>query len=239
MFTSFIAKLLAFIFRQVRPPGRVAALPATVSRVTVVCTGGVGDVLLSTPAIRAIKESHPRCRLTAVVHHKRIDMLKFNPYVDELLPLKKSLFYYAKIHRRLKAEPPDVVFLFHANDPYIYCLASLACPGGLVGFQSPNPFSFLLGRVFEFDGALHAIENNLKLVALIGARTGDLSMNLFPGDGGGQAAERFFNKARYAVGFQLGSATNSTIRVTSTSSPSTSTTSVTISVTWTSTCSVT
>jgi len=205
MFPSLIAKVLAFIFRRARPPGRPAALPAAVSRVAVVCTGGVGDVLLATPAIRAIKQTHPRCRVTAVVHHKRIDMLRFNPYVDELLPLKKSLFHYAGIHKRLKAEPPDIVFLFHANDPYIYCLAALACPGGLVGFQSPNPFSFLLDRAFAFDGGLHAIENNLKLVSLIGARTGDLSMDFSPGDGNRQAAERFFNQARYAVGFQLGS----------------------------------
>ncbi|MEC7641058.1 MAG: glycosyltransferase family 9 protein [Nitrospinota bacterium] len=175
------------------------------ARVAVVCTGGVGDILLTTPAIRAIKETFPQCRLTAIVHHKRMDMMKFNPHVDERLPLKKSLFYYLKIVHRLKADPPDVIFLFHTNDLYVYALASQGCPGNLIGYSSPNPLSFLLGKAIEFDDRLHIIENNLRMVSVIGAQTNDLTMNFLPGDDARVTANPFFHHAKYTVGFQLGS----------------------------------
>ena len=205
MFSSLVVKVLVFIFRQIRKQKPIFFLPQKVSRVAVVCSGGVGDILLTTPAIRSIKESHPLCRVTALVHHKRIDMLKFNPHVDEILPLKKNPFYYVRIFQRLKAEFPNAVCLFHTNDIYIYCLASLVCPDSLIGFKSHNPFSFLLGKVIEFDDSLHVIENNLKMMSLIRAQTENLAMTFSLDDDVKETADQFFNHAKYTVGFQLGS----------------------------------
>ena len=205
MFSSFIAKVLVFIFRRFRPQKPAFELPNKVTRVAVVCTGGVGDILLTTPAIRAIRETYPRCWVTAIAHHKRTDMLKFNPHVDDIFHLKKSLFRYIKIYKCLKSEPPDVIFLFHSNDFYVYCLASLICPANLIGFKSQNLFSFLLGKTLEFDESLHVIKNNLKMVALIGARTENLEMTFSPGDKVRTTASQYFNKAQFTIGFQLGS----------------------------------
>lgn len=201
-------KILVSIFRRIRLKSGPAKLPGDLSRVAVACTGGVGDILLCTPAIRAIKETYPQCRLTAIVNYKRTDMLRFNPWIDELLPFRKNPFHYAKILRRLKAEPPEAVLLFSTNDPYMYALSALACPGGLVGYQGKNPLAFLLGESIAFDDRLHVIRNNLNLVSRIGARTEDMEMNLSLGKAVEGAAEKFLNRSdgtRYRIGFQLGS----------------------------------
>ncbi|MFQ5715757.1 MAG: glycosyltransferase family 9 protein [Nitrospinales bacterium] len=205
---TLTVKLLVSIFRRIRLRSGPAKLPRNLSRVAVACTGGVGDILLCTPAIRAIKEIYPQCRLTAIVNYKRTDMLRFNPWIDELLPFRKSPFHCAKILRRLKAEPPEVVLLFSTNDPYMYALSALACPGGLVGYQGKNPLAFLLGKSIAFEDRFHVIRNNLNLVSMIGARTENMEMNLRLGKEVEGAADFFLNRSdetRYRVGFQLGS----------------------------------
>jgi ADP-heptose:LPS heptosyltransferase len=52
--------------------------------------GGIGDVLMSTPLLRAIKYQWPNCHLTYATDFKYVngglkDILLYNPYIDELI----------------------------------------------------------------------------------------------------------------------------------------------------------
>ncbi|MFQ5445104.1 MAG: glycosyltransferase family 9 protein, partial [Nitrospinales bacterium] len=116
--------------------------------------------------------------------------------------------HYVKIFRTLKAQPPDVIFLFHVNDPFVYCLAYLVCPGNLIGFKSDNPFSFLLSTTIAQDDHKHMILNYLNLTARIGAQTDNLKMNFELDPGVISSGRKFFSSPEifpYTVGFQLGS----------------------------------
>lgn len=50
----------------------------------------VGDVLLATPVLRALKAAYPEARLTMVVNQGTEDILTHNPDVDDVLVVKKS-----------------------------------------------------------------------------------------------------------------------------------------------------
>lgn len=50
----------------------------------------IGDVLLATPTLRAIKEVRPDVRVTMMVNHGTEDVLSGNPDIDEILVLDKG-----------------------------------------------------------------------------------------------------------------------------------------------------
>lgn len=71
----------------------------------------IGDVLLMTPAIRAIRESFPKARITAVVNSTTDVLLRGNPHLDEIIvyersslkgiqKLKYEFLFFQKIYRQ-------------------------------------------------------------------------------------------------------------------------------------------
>ena len=98
--------------------------------------------MMCSPAIRAIKETFPHCKVVAVVHYKKEAILKNNPNIDRILSAKRGIFGYYKLYSALRNEKLQGVLLFHGNDPLIYALFYLACPGILVGFDTTNPLKF-------------------------------------------------------------------------------------------------
>ncbi|HEY6083811.1 MAG TPA: hypothetical protein VIU63_00355, partial [Nitrospira sp.] len=50
----------------------------------------LGDVLLATPALQALKAAYPVARLTVVVNPGTESILANNPHIDEILPLNRG-----------------------------------------------------------------------------------------------------------------------------------------------------
>jgi len=50
----------------------------------------LGDVLLATPTLHALKVAFPEARLTVLVNRGTDDILRGNPHVDEILPLDRG-----------------------------------------------------------------------------------------------------------------------------------------------------
>ena len=63
----------------------MSAAPETVLALVV---SRIGDTLLCTPALRALKETWPDCRLTVVAHPGRLPLLAGLPWIDTLVPWK-------------------------------------------------------------------------------------------------------------------------------------------------------
>ncbi|ALA59910.1 putative lipopolysaccharide heptosyltransferase III [Nitrospira moscoviensis] len=70
----------------------------------------LGDVLLATPALRALKAAHPLARLTVIVNRGTEEILIGNPDVDEVVPLEKtSLMAQMRLVSRLRRRQFDAV----------------------------------------------------------------------------------------------------------------------------------
>ncbi len=67
----------------------VAILAVVVSR--------IGDTLLSTPALRALKETWPDSRLVVAVHPGRACLLENLPWIDELMPFRPWRRWVARL----------------------------------------------------------------------------------------------------------------------------------------------
>ena len=57
--------------------------------------GGLGDALLLTPALRALKREHPNCKIKLACTSKSFrDLFKNNPHVDVLTASRFSYILY-------------------------------------------------------------------------------------------------------------------------------------------------
>lgn len=62
-----------------------AAAPPDAPRIAVVRFSSMGDILLTTPLLRALRLRHPAARITYVTKAGFVPLLAFNPRVDEVL----------------------------------------------------------------------------------------------------------------------------------------------------------
>jgi ADP-heptose:LPS heptosyltransferase len=158
--------------------------PRKVSSILVVSTTGLGDTLLSTPALHAVRRTFPQAKITGHFHKKYIELFKDHPDVDQVIP------YYGTFNRRYKyffstikafrREKFDLVFIFHGNDPQAIPMAYLS--GAPVIFRRPSigKFAFLLsnpqGETNYFSE--HAIIGRLKTAQMAGCSVDDPRMVL-------------------------------------------------------------
>lgn len=67
----------------------------------VIASGGLGDVLLSTPVFKSLKEQYPTCKIIMFCYGKKRYVFNNNPYVDEIRntsfianPISYTLYYF-------------------------------------------------------------------------------------------------------------------------------------------------
>lgn len=89
---------------------RLLPPPADLSRLLVVKTSSIGDVIHALPVVQAIKEAAPRLTLDWVVRRRCADVLRGNPHIDRLyvLPDKPSLGELRALRAGLRAERYDL-----------------------------------------------------------------------------------------------------------------------------------
>ena len=63
----------------------------------------IGDLILVTPLVRAIRERHPDARMTFVVREDMLDTLRHNPRLDQLIAWRRGT-PLADLARRLRSE---------------------------------------------------------------------------------------------------------------------------------------
>jgi heptosyltransferase-2 len=75
----------------------------------------LGDAVMTTPALRRLREAKPGARITLLTHEKLVDLWREHPAVDAVLTFKKGESVWS-IGRRLRGERFDLALLF-PNSP--------------------------------------------------------------------------------------------------------------------------
>ncbi|MBI5885249.1 MAG: glycosyltransferase family 9 protein [Deltaproteobacteria bacterium] len=191
-------------------------LPASgIRNVLIVSSTALGDTLLSTPAIRAIRKRYPRSHIVALFNKDNMELFENNPWIDKAVPYYGGYKRFFATARALKAAKPDVAFILHGNEPQATPLCYLS--GARFIFKLPNTsrFNFLLSNRTPLAGweeLGHGIEARLKCAALAGCPTRDVRMELFVDKADTEATEAFLQmnglgKDDLAIGFQPGAST--------------------------------
>ncbi len=168
-----------------RPPRPLAELdPTRVQRVLLLNATGLGDLLFSTPAIRALKETYPHWRLDLLAPPRFADLVRHHPALGRLWLYPGRGRGLVRLARELKAQAYDLAVILHGNDPEATCLAWASAAPFIIGSaHSPLAFAYA-AKVARDDPYRHAIEHRLNFVRLLGAETASRRMEIFlpPGE---------------------------------------------------------
>ncbi|MBV8657888.1 MAG: putative lipopolysaccharide heptosyltransferase III [Burkholderiales bacterium] len=166
-----------------------------VRRVLVVKLRHHGDVLLTTPVLRAIKQQYPHIEVDALVYDETHDMLADNPHLTQLHTIKKSralgggwakFKYEITLWRSLKARRYDVLINLTEHNRGALLARTLAPRWSI---SQDGPFSRTYKRSFthlfrpQFGNNRHAVERNLDGLRVLGLypAEADKGLLLVPG----------------------------------------------------------
>ena len=168
---------------------------ARVRRVLVIKLRHHGDVLLTTPVLRAIKQQYPQIEVDALVYDETRDMLADNPHLTQLHTIKKSrvlgggwakLKYEIGLWRTLKARRYDVLINLTEHNRGALLARTLAPHWSI---SQDGPFRRSYKRSFthlfrpQFGNNRHAVERNLDGLRVLGLypAEADKGLTLVPG----------------------------------------------------------
>ena len=167
----------------------------------------IGDVLLTIPAIRAVRERFPDACIVALVNKGTEEMLTENPLLDAVmtfdrgilkLPIHKRLMNEIAFARKIRAMGFDLTIDLTAGDrPAIYSYISgaryrIAYDPGKKGFWGKSYLYTHLGK--RTEGRNHMVLENLNLVRQFGIDADNLSVNMFFSDRDRQYVDELLSK---------------------------------------------
>src|SRR2546421_10005477 len=163
-----------------------------VKRVLAIRLDNLGDVLVTTPALHAIKTSLPAATLTLLTSPVGAQVARLNPDLDDVIVYQapwmdpwhklpqdsqREQQMIATIHERrfdgaiiftsFRQSPLPAAYLCYLADIPLRVAASIDGPGSLLTTRDKHP-----------ERMMHEVECGLALVGAIGLQTGDLDLVL-------------------------------------------------------------
>lgn len=156
-------------------------------RILVVNQNWIGDVLFSTPAIRAIRKQFPGSFLASLVPPRCKTLLIHNPYLNEVMVHEDAhsfggAFLAANLIGKLKAGHFDTAIFFHPSRTKVFLskAAGISERIGYLGLSGER--RFLTRGVPLPDKSLHKTDLFLNLLKEIGVASDGRAPDYFPGE---------------------------------------------------------
>jgi heptosyltransferase-3 len=129
----------------------------------------LGDVLLATPTLHALKVAFPEARLTVLVNRGTEDILRGNPHVDEILPLDRgSILQQSRFILDIRRRRFDTVVDLTDGDRAAF-LTWISGASVRIGFNAEQRWTGRCYTTVVTGGAgAHRIERDLAALAPLG-----------------------------------------------------------------------
>jgi len=150
-------------------------------RILITRTDRIGDVMLSTPVIKALRENYPNAYIAMMVSPYAKDVVEGNPYLDEVITYDKDGKHKSwgrsiKLGRNLKKKKFDLALILHPSNR-AHLLTFLAGIPKRVGYDIKLG-SLLTDRIKHTKqfGEKHELEYNLDLLRYLSIEPEDKSL---------------------------------------------------------------
>jgi len=166
-------------------------------RILIVNPFGIGDVLFSTPLIRAIRRTFPAASLAYLCNRRTQEILRRNPHLDELFIYEKdelvrllksrrivAILRVLRLLNQIRRRRFDIVIDLSLGERYSFLLAALGVRRR-IGFDFRRRGRFLTHRIaIEGYAQRHVVTYYATLLSRIGIRLLDetFELNLLPQD---------------------------------------------------------
>lgn len=151
------------------------------NKILIIRTDRIGDVLLSTPAIKAIRRNFPFAHIAVMVRPYAEEIMLGSPYIDEVIlydkdEKHKSIFSSLKFAFNLRRKRFDVALILHPTNR-VNIISFLAGLPERIGWN--RKMGFLLTRKIadkKYLGEKHEIEYTLDIIKEIGVEAKDKTL---------------------------------------------------------------
>lgn len=150
-------------------------------RILLTRTDRIGDVVLSTPAIKAVRDRHPEAYIAFMVRPYARDIVEGNPYLNEVIVYDKygkhkSIFKTIEFALRLRKKKFDLAIMLHPTNR-VHLIAYFAGIPKRVGFDRKMPF-LLTKKIphLKQEGKKHEVEYTLDALRFIGIDSSDKAL---------------------------------------------------------------
>lgn len=151
--------------------------PATIEKILLIRLRRIGDVVMTTPAVAALKKSLPHAHLTYIVEEPYRRLVEGNPHLDSVisLPLNQGFFSFLGFVRKLRRVKYDALIDFHGG-PRASQIALLSRASLKIGYDLKYKrfyYHLRLPRALPGGAPIHSVENHLNLIRALGIPVSD------------------------------------------------------------------
>jgi lipopolysaccharide heptosyltransferase II len=152
---------------------------AATRRILVLGRSHIGDCLLSTPAIRALRRRFPAASLDVAIPRSNLDLLAANPYLDELIfrPRRGDWAGKMRFARRVRRRGYDLVVSFQEKSLFYGWVARCSNAPHRISLHHPRTQAYYTITV-PFGPRIHEVEKYLALARAVGCRVDGTSLDL-------------------------------------------------------------
>ncbi len=194
-----MSALLTRIEQAIDLVGTAPSLPPRPRRIVVLRSCCLGDVLLATPLIWALRRAYPAAHITAAVGRWSRPALEHNPDLDGLLDLegvgtgRPRPTEYVRVLRRLHTGGFDLALVLDRT-PLLTALPLLAGIPVRAGIDSAGR-GFALNVRVPWTRVEHEARLFLRVGAALGIPTDDVGLRFAPSPADGDRAARLWSRA--------------------------------------------
>jgi ADP-heptose:LPS heptosyltransferase len=153
------------------------------ARVLLIQLRRIGDVLLATPLLRALKSARPGIHLAMLVEEPFAAVLRHNPHLDELIVTRRKLTFVESVAlvRRLRAGRFDVCIDF-LGKPGSALKARLSGAHRRIGYAARGRGLFYTDSISPGDPRAYTARHKAALLAPLGIGVTDMRLDFPVGD---------------------------------------------------------
>lgn len=154
-------------------------------RILVIKLSAIGDVILSVPSLRAIRNKFPESRISCLVGKESAEILLGCPYIDELIiydfkDRERGLIGLLRKGKELKKKSFDIAIDLQ-NNRKSHILSFLSSAPQRYGYNARRKFSFLLNyKVEEPETSIPPVEHQFRTLNLLGIELKTPNLELWP-----------------------------------------------------------
>jgi ADP-heptose:LPS heptosyltransferase len=157
--------------RPLSPKEKQKTDPSRIQKILLIRLRRIGDVVLTTPALTALREGIPNAKITYVIDEPYRELVEGHPDLNSVIVLPRQLGFkdFLKHIRQIRREKFDVAIDFHGG-PRASLLTIFSGARLTIGYRIKYKslvYDIKLPREPE-EGYFHSVENHVNLVKALG-----------------------------------------------------------------------
>ena len=145
----------------------------------------MGDTILLTPTLRAIREKFPHAKICIILSGVNAEVLRNCPYIDEeiITPLEKLInpFYLLGLIKRIRKEKFELTIDFEQWFRVSALISFFSLAKERIGFKTPKQYRhYLFTKTALHRKDMHEIDSFLDLARVLNIETTNRNLELWP-----------------------------------------------------------